>query len=161
MQMETNEHQNIRNQNLKPKDNSVSTSVIPKPSPEPTQHQVFPESVQHQVFDLTAADTQDDDELTGADIPGAPVGAFPNLVRPCHPSGSGNAICTEEVQPAWIQELTKSLQGLHVKSDQTHNYCLELGSEPTTTWYKTGSSRSLSEGNHGATREHHNPTSSP
>ena len=112
---------------LEPKDNSVSTSVIPKPSPEPTQHQVFPESVQHQVFDLTAADTQDDDELTGADIPGAPVGAFPNLVRSCHPSGSGNTISTEEVQPAWIQELTKSLQGLHVKSDQTHNYCLELG----------------------------------
>ena len=26
-----------------------------------------------------------------------------------------------------MQELTKSLQGLHIKSDQTHGYCLELG----------------------------------
>ena len=109
----------LKKPKLEPKDMDVEASMIPNPSPEPTQHQVF---------DLTAADdTQEDDELTGADIPGASVGAFPNLVRPSNVSGSGTASSAEGAQPPWVQELTKSLQGLHIKSDQTHGYCLELG----------------------------------
>ena len=82
-----------------------------------------------EVFDLTTGDeTEDGDELKQC---GEPVlvprrlpepGPFPNLPRQA--SGSGNP----ETMPEWLRTLTDSIQGLHVKSDRAHEYCVQLGS---------------------------------
>ena len=85
----------------------------------------------HQVFDLTTADDEeeDKDELNKcAEAPRAlehpptataTSGAFPSLTR------LGAA---EGTMPDWLKGLTESIQGLHVKSDKTHEYCVQLGS---------------------------------
>ena len=83
----------------------------------------------HQVFDLTTGDDDDNlDELSKcADAPAPPShslvsGAFPNLSRnPLSAAADGG-------MPDWLRGLTESLQGLHVKSDKTHEYCVQLGS---------------------------------
>ena len=77
----------------------------------------------HEVFDLTAGDEPGSDELQRAGPPAQPPaakdsGPFPGMFS--KGAGSNDA-------PDWVQDLSKSLQGLHVKSDQTHSYCLELG----------------------------------
>ena len=83
----------------------------------------------HQVFDLTTADDEEEekDELTkcaeapqaSEQPPTAASGAFPNLTRLGAVEGS---------MPEWLKGLTESIQGLHVKSDKTHEYCIQLGS---------------------------------
>ena len=83
----------------------------------------------HQVFDLTKGDEDDDglDELSKcADAPVPPSnptasGAFPNLTR------NLLGVSAEGNMPDWLRGLTESLQGLHVKSDKTHEYCVQLG----------------------------------
>ena len=90
-----------------------------------THNQVFGP---REVFDLTQGDEAEDcDELKQCEEPTGPPtapkqGPFPNLPRP--PSGSG----TSESMPEWLKALSDSLQGLHVKSDRTHEYCVQLGS---------------------------------
>ena len=79
----------------------------------------------HEVFDLTAGDEPGSDELQRAELPpqlstsiAKDPGPFPGMCQ--RGSGSNDA-------PEWVQDLSKSLRGLHVKSDKTHSYCLELG----------------------------------
>ena len=122
-----------------------STDVDPdKKAPEPKKPKLEPKNEQstqmdepmtrldhsavfspHEVFDLTAGDEPGLDELQRAEPP-QPVstatakdqGPFPGMFQ--RSSGSNDT-------PEWVQDLSKSLQGLHVKSDKTHSYCLELG----------------------------------
>ena len=96
---------------------------------EPPGQPVPPEA--HQIFDLTQ---DDDDELkactevqsganasVGDEAPQQLVtnnpGAFATIPRlPGHDT------------PEWLRGLTESLNGLHLKSDRTHEYCVQLGS---------------------------------
>ena len=102
----------------------------PEPSGEPHQNSKAPEA--HEVFDLTQ---DDDDELKACAEAHQGVSAFtadtgrggpqqaPNSgVFAALPRGAG------QDAPEWLKGLTESLNGLHLKSDRTHEYCVQLGS---------------------------------
>ena len=85
----------------------------------------------HQVFDLTQ---DDDDELKAcaevqAGAVSAPLGEHPpHAGQPSNPGVFAALPRPGQEQPDWLRGLTESLNGLHLKSDRTHEYCVQLGS---------------------------------
>ena len=122
-----------------------STDVDPdKKAPEPKKPKLEPKNEQstqmdepmtrldhsavfspHEVFDLTAGDEPGLDELQRAEPP-QPVSTLTVKDQGPFPGMFQRSIGSNDT-PEWVQDLSKSLQGLHVKSDKTHSYCLELG----------------------------------
>ena len=110
----------LKKPKLEPPAKDEQTTQMDEPMPRLDHSAAFGP---HEVFDLTAGDEPGLDELQRAGPPARPpdakdTGPFPGMFS----KGSGSSDT-----PDWVQDLSKSLQGLHVKSDQTHSYCLELG----------------------------------
>ncbi|CAE7828197.1 unnamed protein product [Symbiodinium sp. CCMP2592] len=85
----------------------------------------------HEVYDLTSGDNQpDDDELNTSKLPEQPPGQATGPGNGSAEAGRPFATLTDSTPapPPWLQDITASLKGLHMKSDQTHRYCLDLGS---------------------------------
>ena len=85
----------------------------------------------HQVFDLTQ---DDDDELKACTEvqAGANASLGDEAPQQGHKSHPGVFATVPRLSgheaPEWLQGLTESLNGLHLKSDRTHEYCVQLGS---------------------------------
>ncbi|CAE6943527.1 unnamed protein product [Symbiodinium sp. CCMP2592] len=85
----------------------------------------------HEVYDLTSGDpVDDDDELNTSKPPetkqGSGSGSEGGADSRPFAALTHNSAATAP-QPQWLQGLMDSLQGLHMKTDQTHKYCLDLG----------------------------------
>ena len=110
---------------LEPKE-SVTQEDSPMEAPGP--HEA---TSAHQVFDLTQ---DDDDELKAcaevqAGAASAPLGdAVPQIGQPNNPGVFAALPSLGQEPPEWLKGLTDSLNGLHLKSDRTHEYCVQLGS---------------------------------
>ena len=109
---------------LEPKE-SATQEDSPMEAPGPHER-----SNAHEVFDLTQ---DDDDELKACTE--VQTGAMPSLGEPApqpgHPSNQGVFAALPRLgqePPEWLKGLTESLNGLHLKSDRTHEYCVQLGS---------------------------------
>ena len=118
---------------LEPKDSNTqedSPMEPPKPSDEPPQNSKAPEA--HEVFDLTQ---DDDDELKACAEAHQGVGTFTSDMGRGVPQQAPNSGVFASLPrgagqdaPEWLKGLTESLNGLHLKSDRTHEYCVQLGS---------------------------------
>ena len=110
---------------LEPKESATQEdSPMEPPGPHETSNA-------HQVFDLTQ---DDDDELTACTE--VQTGAKASLGEAAPQLGQQNNTgvfatlprSSGQETPEWLKGLTESLNGLHLKSDRTHEYCVQLGS---------------------------------
>ena len=109
---------------IKEQEETQQDSPMPEiPNPFRIDHSaVFPP---HQVFDFTSGDPDDDElndsktsDMSRLEPNGGTGGAFHSLARTETSLDGG---------PEWLDDITESLEGLHVKSDRTHEYCTQLG----------------------------------
>ena len=118
---------------LEPKEpNTQEDSPMEPPEPRDEPHQTSRAPEPHEVFDLTQ---DDDDELRACAEAHQGVGNFtsdPGRGVPHQAPNSGVFASlprgTGQDAPEWLKGLTESLNGLHLKSDRTHEYCVQLGS---------------------------------